>query len=282
MKRAQNPPPSIVISIAKTQHPKRPRHLKSAIDAAQKELSATGQLIPIIVSAEPQGSKKELYTICEGDLIVEAARVLKWRKIKAIVLAYECPSPKAIPDWVDILKRYLAMDMTDYELAESAAMMEEKWDVRGNEFAAVVGLSKPYVYNLIRWYRHVPKEVRAAWQAQHPLVSQAELERYSHMTNEEALKAWRVRTKMLGGRKPFKPHHKNGSNPTPPQRKPRRASVQQIAGLQEEIDQSKLAPEVKILCTNILKFVLGAQKNVPGLTDYKKIPQKLIEDKANA
>lgn len=275
MKRPPNPPPSKVISVPKIQYPDRPRILRSHIEATKKELSATGQIDPIIVSTDLKNENpKEVYTLHEGGIILEAARLLKWRKIRAIVLAHECPVPQAIGDWTELLKRYLDLSMSDYDLAEAAIAMEEKWSVLGTEFAAVLGLSKPYVYNLMRWYKHVPNEVRDAWRFQHPLISQAKLEHYSHLSNEEALRSWKIQTKMLGSDKPFKP---NSENSTPKPRRPRRPTAEQIANLQEAIDGSPLTPEVKRLCSNILKFALGTSKQVPGITDYRKLPQNLVQ-----
>lgn len=279
MKRTHTLPPSKVISIAKIEYPKRPRVLKSAVEARREDLTTTGQITPIIVSAGPDFDKKESYIIRLGTDVLEGARLLKWRKIKAIVIPHDCPVPQAIDFWVDILNRYMKLEMTDYDLAVAALAMNDKWNVMGTEFATMLGLSKPYIYNLVRWYRHAPEPVREAWRDQHPLISQAELERYSHMTNEDALEAWKTRIKMLAKNEPFKPNSKNGKTSSPG-RKPRRASVQQIASLQESIDASQLAPEVKALCSNILRFVLGTQKEIPGITDYKKLPRKLIKDKA--
>lgn len=268
MKRFASAPPTVAIGIPKIQYEKRPRTaMRSQLEAAKTALTQDGLQTPIIVSKED----KDLFTVRHGELELEAARSLRWRKIEAIVIDNECPVPKAIPDWVALFKRRLSMEMTDYDLAEAACAMEEKWRIRGSEFAVRMGMSKPYTYNLMRWFRNLPDPIRIAWREQNALINQAELERYSHMTREECLNAWRLRNKILSNKKNENRQRKSRS---------RRFSEKQVAFLQESIDSSDLAPDVKKLCFNILQFVLGTKKSIPGITDNKKLAPALVEKSA--
>jgi hypothetical protein len=132
-----------------------------------------------------------------------------------------------------------------------------------------------------------PEKVREAWKAGNPVVNQSELERYSHMAKGDAVEAWDLRLRMRASAfEPFMPGGKNKQNGNGPlgtmskQHKPRRASERQISQLQQAIDDSVLTEHVKQLCGNMLKFVLGIEKNVPGITDYQKLPLTIISKDA--
>ena len=300
MNRISNEPPSEIVPLAKIQYESPPKALRKNIDIAKAALKEHGQVKVILILSTsrphiasrkrpkplpPPDGKLGMFTVRSGSVQLEAARELKWKEIKAIVIPEECPTPSIIPEWVKLLEQHTTNPLSDYEIAQSAVDMETKFQVKGSLFATITGISKPYIYNLMRWYRHAPPQVREAWKEKHPLINQAELEFYSHMSSsEDALRAWksRVMTKSSNAQ-PFKPGRNGYARKEDIECRPRRASEKQITLLQESINQSNLSAPAKELCSHIIKFVLGARKDVPGVTRKAKLhPSITTEDSPSA
>ncbi len=289
MNRPSNQPPAQPIPLNKIQYLKPPRTARDEIEKTKVLLKKHGQVNPIVVSKikESRVKKKKRvthpYTLHYGTTELEAARALRWPTIKAIVLDPDTASAfdnnKIVTDWVKILSRQIQYGLSNYDIAESASEMMEKWKIKASQFALIMGLSTPYTYNLMRWYRYLPNEIRSAWKKGHPLVTQGELERYAHMDPEEVLDTWKLRLRMrTTTNTAFKPgQRKNGKNQLPI-KKPRRATERQLVMLQEAIDESVLTPDAKDLCSNLIKFALGFTSRVPGITDYNKLPLSLITE----
>jgi ParB/RepB/Spo0J family partition protein len=273
MKKPSSTPPVELISLPSIQNDSKTKISKKEIKSVVDGLEENGQLVPIIVTKTNNG---EIH-IVRGHAIFEAARELSWKQIKATVIPIgEDQDDDLTGEWIRLVEAHQRYELDDFALAKAAVMMEDKYKIRGSEFARQLGMSNGYAYNLMRWYRSAPDKVREAWRQGHPYINQAELERYSHMTKVEALEAWELRIRMRSSAlEAFKPTRKNGdASPAPT---PRRATEKQIAKLQVAIEQSSLTQPAKDLCTNILKFVLGVEKEVKGITDYQKLHLSLIE-----
>lgn len=277
MKRSSSTPPVEVISTSSINVDSKDKVGKREIKLVADGFEEHGQINAIVVTRSKEGET----TLRSGLAQLEAAKSLGWKEIKATVVPIDDDtSEELIEQWVNLIEGQQKFELDDYQLARAAILMEDKYKIKGSEFARQLGLSNGYTYNLMRWYRSAPDKVREAWKQKHPHINQAELERYSHMTKNEALDAWELRLRMRSSvLDQFQSGRKGGKAETP-LRKNRRATEKQIAQLQTAIDESALVKPVKDLCTNILKFVLGAEKEVRGITDYSKLPLLLIDKEA--
>lgn len=296
MKRILNEPPSEIVALAKIQYEGAPKHLKKNIDSAKAALKEFGQIkVNLIVSisrpqissrkrpkeGQPALTKPGMFTVRSGGNELEAARELGWKEMKAIVVPEECPTLDVIPEWVKVLERHIESPLSDYEIATTAIDMEKRFQVQGGMFANIMGISKPYTYNLMRWYRHAPQVVRNAWEEQHPLINHTLLENFTHFSSsEEIVAAWKSRTiTMSSSFQPYKPGRNGYAKKDDFEPKVRRASEKQIALLLEAVSKSQLITPVKELCAHIIKFTLGARKDVPGLTRRQNFHPSLVIDK---
>lgn len=275
MKRINLTPPVETISIDSIDYDdKAPR---KDVKTLAQQLSDQGQTNAIIVSREPSG-KIRLESGLNGLVTLEAAISAGWKQIRAVVIPIEdARDEQLIKVWCQLIEGRFKQQLDSYSIAQAAVNLEEKFKVRGSEFARQLGLTPGYTYNLMRWFRAVPNKIKEEWRKQHPSINQAELERYSHLPKDEALRLWDQRLKMLTTTEPFKPGRKSNGEQQEYQRKTRRISEKQILKLQAAVDESALARPVKALITNILRFVIGAEKDVAGITDYKKLDLSLIE-----
>ena len=129
------------------------------------------------------------YTAAPEDFaFLQAAKNLRLGKeLSYICIRCPNPVPKAlIAFWQAFLSKALVHGATDYLIAHAAHHAKDKWNIKGSEFAANVGLSAGYVYNLIRWYDRLPQRILTAWKNQSPLITQVDLQAYSNRSQEEA------------------------------------------------------------------------------------------------
>jgi len=287
MKRPTSVPPIELVQISKIASDTRSKASKKEIEKLKEDFESHGQLMAIILT-RCEGSNE--YVLRAGRKRYEAAQSLDWREIKAVVIPIDADTEDAvISEWVKLIEMQQRLELDHYALAKSAAMMEERHKVKGSEFACQLGLSNGYIYNLMRWYRTIPDKVREAWRQGNPLVNQSELERYSHMKKQDALEAWEMRVRLHASAfEPFSPNKKKkpqqetsaqGPNGAL-KRKYRRASEREVSKLQAAIDASPLIKPVKDLLTNLNRFHLGISKQVPGITDYTKLPLDIISKEA--
>ena len=262
------------------------------IEALAADIKIKGQLYPIIVlSPLPH---RESYRLVRGNKRLNAIRELGWKEINAIIIpssldalvAMDDPDAEAtVERFADIMEKLQTKAMSDFDIAKAAIEMKARHGIKGAEFAAVLGLSQGYVYNLTRWYKAAHPEILAAWCEDHPLINQSELERMSHMPRHEALDYFLKRVTMRTTPEPFQPGkkpkgHSNGNGNGKHERN-RRASEIQLVKLQDAIDESDLNVDVKLLCKNIIKFALGASKDVPGITNYHKLPKTILSKRVS-
>lgn len=297
MKRILNEPPSEIVALAKIQYEGAPKHLKRNIESAMAALKEHGQLrVNLIVSTprkripsgrrpkddQPPLTKGLMFTVRSGGTELEAARELGWKEMKAIVIPEECPTPEVLPEWVKILERHIAAPLTDYEIALAAIDMEKQFQVQGGMFANIMGISKPYTYNLMRWYRNATPSVREAWAEKHPLINHTLLENFAHFdSKEEVESAWKSRLITMSSKfQAYKPTRNGYAKKEDFEPRARRASEKQIGNLLETISKSRLTTPVKELCSHLLKFTLGARKDVPGLTHRGKLHASILEQDA--
>lgn len=268
MSRLAGHPPSEIVPIRGIAYPSA-KQIKKPNKQHITDLQQIGQRESIIVC---RPSDIDPHTIVWGSPILEAARSIGWKTIKAIVLAWAHTDP-ITKDWIEILMARQKQPLSPYQIAEYATAMT-KHNINGSLFARITGISHPYTYNTMRWLRALPPEVKTAWKEGNQLLTQNQLEQYAKMSHEEILKSWRTKQRLM---MPFRPHAKNGKKTAPSATKRKRASEPQIVSLQAAIEDAPLLPDVKALCTNILQFVLGHERDVAGITDYRKLPIPLLD-----
>lgn len=259
---------------------------KKEIDALAAEFEASGGMLLAIIVAKnpppPNGKETPSYRLKDGRKRIEVAKKLGWKEIKAVVIPpfSEYTSADTIVDkFVDLASRLQRREMKDYDIAKAACEMKDRYEIKGATFASVLGLSQGYTYNLTRWFSSMPAEIKDAWKNDHPFISQAELERMSHMPKQEVLGYFEKRQAMRSvPQEPFTPGKRNRAANAAA--RARRASEAQLLKLQEALDESPLIEPAKSLCTAIIKFALGASKEVPGVTNYQKLPKELLSREA--
>jgi len=269
MKRAASDIPAEVILISKIENlPDKTPGDKKDLDTLLESIEQGGLHHAIIVKPTKTG-----YILEAGKRRVYCVKKLGWKEIKAIVIdPKNGVPPAATMEIIRLIESFQHGELSGYEIARAANNLEEKHKVSGGDLARQLGLSQGYTYNLMRRWRNVPQQIRDAWKNHHPLLNQDQLEVYSHMPKEEVLLDWQKRLRLKGTSDPFVPGKKNGAKKL----KPRRASERQIMKLLDAVDESYLIDPVKDLITSVLRFTLGIEKSVSGLTDYKKLPHIII------
>lgn len=281
MKRPVNDIPAEPISLALISvEGKAPG--KKEVDTLVEEIEISGgMLYPIIVAKNPPNGKEHSYRLKHGRKRYEAAKRLGWKEVKCVVIPpFEAENSDTIVNkFADLADRLQRKELKDYDIAKAAVEMKDKYDIKGATFAVVLGLSQGYTYNLTRWYSSMPGEIRDAWKNEHPFISQAQLEHMSHMPKGEILNYFEKRQAMLAApQMPFMPGKRTRAANAAA--RARRASEAQLLKLQEALDESPLTDSVKNLCSSIIKFALGASKDVPGITNYQKLPKELLSREA--
>lgn len=294
MKRPTSNIPAEVISINQiVVESKLPSGLKKEIAVLSEQIKENGLVYPIVVATglapgpaaeseeggkESSKKEKEVYRLKAGQKRLEAAKLAGWREIKAVVIPPIIETLALEDRFTTLIEKCQRKELSDYDIAQAAVDLEEKHEVKGTEFARVMGISQGYTYNLMRWFKAVPQEIRTAWKNDHPLLNQTELETISHMQHGEGRAYWEKRLKMHHAPEPFQPG--KGGSRTSAERKSRRPTETQLIKFLEAIDETNLIDPVKELLGHVVRFSLGVSKNVPGITDYRKLHPSLIKKDA--
>lgn len=296
MKRPKNEIPAQVVPIDDIGIEDEQSFKKKDIETLAAEIEEKGGLLyPVVIMINTKAKAGDPSYVMRkgwGRKRLEAAHHLKWKTITAVVIPPidEVAERDSLLDNVADLIGKMQMNLvTDYDIGKIVSEMEQKHGVKRNQIANIVGLSQGYMYNLVRWYRNVPNEVRDAWKNDHPHMNQALLDKFSHMEPREAAVAWKKIIDLRSSPTPYMPDlgKKNGhgrveteDGVVPVRKRPHRASETQMANLMAAINDSVLKPEVKQFGLHVIKFALGLTKNVPGITDYQKLKPEIIDLKA--
>lgn len=277
--------PTEIVSTSQIQVEDKPRkwNKEDIADLAEKIQEAKGLFYPVII-ARNSGKKNTIPFYMKdgwGRKRLEAVSALGWDKVTAVIIPhFEHPqSAKITEKLVKTIESRLRNELSDYELAKIADYFERQYQISPGEFARIVGISIGYCYNLIRRYNNIPDEVREAWETKDKLISQIELEKMSHMSSPEALIYWKKRVELRTTPIPFNPNERKRVARIEHSNKNRRAPESKIVKLADAINDSPLKENIRELCLNIIKFTLGNIDNVPGITDYTKLANDLIDHK---
>jgi hypothetical protein len=257
----------------------KPRGGSKEIDALAREIERQkGIHFPIIVMSVEDGlcpyaikngwGRKRLDAICQ----------LKWKEVMVVIMPSfskkENPI-KVASAFASVIEACLHGNLSDYDLARAACEMEDRHKVKGAEFARVLGISQGYTYNLMRWLRHLPKEVLDSWKDGSRLINQTALEHMSHLEKPEALAYFRKLTAMRTIPEPTSPERKEGRRQRLTDRR-KRPSETKLIKLGEAVEESVLKQPVKDLCLHFVRYSMGVVKQIPGITDYKKLDPSLV------
>lgn len=243
----------------------------------------SGLLYPIVVCVDHKATAREpTYKIKNGwgRKRLEAAHQLGWKKITAVVIppVSGVIRPAEVVDKLARLIEKIQTDaVSDYDIGKVVSDIEENHGFKRSEVARIVGLSLGYMYNLVRWYRNVPVEVRDAWRDDHAYMNQSTLDTMSHMKPSEALLYWKKVVAARSAPTPYSPDGKSNGESNGTNRKPHKATEKQLFNLIKALTDSPLCDPARKLTIDIAKFSLGILKDVPGITDYRKLDPYLLD-----
>jgi hypothetical protein len=100
----------------------------------------------------------------------------------------------------------------------------------------------------------------------------------SHMKPSEAVLHWKKVVAMRSSPAPYTPDGKKANGESNgASRKPHKATETQMINLMKALAESPLRDPIRKLCCDIVKFSLGSTKEVPGITDYRKLDPYLLD-----
>jgi ParB/RepB/Spo0J family partition protein len=289
MKRPRSEVPAQVIEIddigvEESSGVKKEISKKDISELAKDMTDKKGLLYPIIVCVDPDANSREpTYKIKNGwgRKRLEAAHQLGWKSIAAVVIppVNGVLEPDLLVQKLATLIEQIQTDaVSDYDIGKIVSDIEKQHGFKRSEVARVVGLSLGYMYNLVRWYRNVPPEIKDAWKEDHAYMNQSVLDAMSHMKPNEAILHWKKVVAMRSSPTPYSPTGKkangeaNGVN-----RKPHKATETQMINVLKAFAESPLRDPIRKLCSDAVKFCLGTLKDIPGITDYRKLDPYLLD-----
>ncbi len=287
MKRPRREVPHLVIEIDEigVEDDKSAASKKEISDLAKDITEKNGLLYPIVICVDENANPKQpTYKIKNGwgRKRLEAAHLLGWKKITAVVIppVTGVLKPAEVVDKLANLIQAIQTDaISDYGIGKTVSEIENQHGLKRSEIAKIVGLSLGYMYNLVRWYTHVPTPIKNAWRDDHPYMNQSVLDAMSHMKASDAINHWDKIVAMRSSPTPFSPDGKkvNGEASNGAPRKPHKATETQMVNLMKALNESPLRDPVRKLGLDIAKFALGITKEVPGITDYRKLDPYLLD-----
>jgi ParB/RepB/Spo0J family partition protein len=227
----------------------------------QESIQLEGLKLPIVVVKSPI---EGYYHVRAGFRRVMAIRNLNWESIPAIVLPPDTPVLEEY--WINIIENTAREKLNTYELAEAAKLMRDRFKVPPKIFAKKAGHSPDYIYDLLLCIDRLPLEVLEDWRkgAKLPLKILVKL---STLTPTEAVRNCRL---WLGQRRITTDDALRSLNQKPSSVRSDRLwsakGIERLQRLHMAIKVSSLPPETKRVCTDIVEYLQGTKKHVPGLT----------------
>jgi len=229
-------------------------------------IRSEGIMIPIKVVADP--ANKDTWLLRSGFRRVDAANILKWKHIPAIILPDDLPEDMEY--WGHIVEN-TSRNLHAYEIALAAKIMRDEFKIGYKEFALRAGYHAHYVDNLLRAIDRLPPEIVDKWKARESIPFDI-LYDWSTMLPSEALKAYNVHAGL----------HPNISRietvpsrpPTPRERiqhQIRTASetgFKRMKNARDALEMStKIDPILQDFGLKVIDFCMGARPNIPGVYD---------------
>lgn len=230
----------------------------SRLTELQESIELEGLKVPIVVVEAPVSG---YYHVRAGFRRVMAIRNLRWFSIPAIVLPPDTPELEEY--WINIIENTAREKLNTYELAEAAKLMRDRFKIAPKDFAKKAGHAYDYIQDLLLCIDRLPLEVLENWRngAKLPLKILVKL---STLSPTEAVRNCRL---WLGQHR-IDPTQALKMLERKPVRSDRLWSVRGIERLQKlhmAIKVSRLSDDTKRVCLDIVEYLQGARKHVPGL-----------------
>ena len=155
---------------------------REKLEFLAESMEREGLKIPIIVV--PSIHSSGVYHVRAGFRRVAAARMLKWSKIPAIILAPDIPA--ITEQWINVIENSKD-SLATYEIAKAAQTMRDQFGIKPREFAIKTGISEGYTYDFLRAIDRLPPELIEAWKEKKPIPIGA-LIRWSALHPDEAIR----------------------------------------------------------------------------------------------
>lgn len=165
------------------------RVLIDGIKELAAELEFQGQLSPILVT--PTGRKDKPFALVAGFRRVEAAKLLKWKNIKAIVQPMANEKEAFLANVAENLARNA---LTSYEFALTLKRMRDNYGMTAPEIAARIasakGLSKSNINNHISAIESLHPKILKAWAAEDEICNLGRIFTWKALSKEQQLEEY--------------------------------------------------------------------------------------------
>jgi ParB/RepB/Spo0J family partition protein len=267
---------SELILVAKIADDPRFHNFRTSVDLAklsdlQTSIDLEGLRSPIVViESMPAGR----YYPRAGFRRLQAIRNLGWEKIPAIVLPADTPESEEY--WTNILENSAREKLSTYEIACAAKLMRDKFGVAGTTFAKKSGHSPDFVSKLLLCADRLPAEVLHSWQRgdRVPFSIYHKLACMSPIEAIKNLRLWmgqhRIDTETSRAEDALR---RLQTKRTVPDKLLTVRGIERTQRLLVAIKISRLPPETKRLCTEIVEYCQGGRKRVDKIVDdHKRVP----------
>jgi ParB/RepB/Spo0J family partition protein len=127
------------------------------LEGLQASIKADGLKVPIAVVEKANGT----FAVRAGFRRWKCIKRLMWTEVPAVVL----PANMTLEDeyWVNILENATRKSLTTYELARSAKIMRDEFEVSASDFARRTGNSQGYVSKMLSCMDNLPEILIDHW-----------------------------------------------------------------------------------------------------------------------
>jgi ParB/RepB/Spo0J family partition protein len=224
----------------------------------QDSIQDVGLKIPIVVIRSPF---EGYYYVRAGFRRLTAIRNLGWETITAIILPADTPETEEY--WINIIENTAREKLSTYELAEAARLMRDRFKTPPAVFAKKAGHSLEYISKLLICIDRLPEEVIQVWQSGDRLPLDV-LSRLASLNRNEAIRNCRlwIGQHRLDLAERFRALQRK------PEKSGRLWTVKGLARSQRlhmALKTSNLSDETKKLCLELVEYLQGARKHIPGI-----------------
>ncbi len=238
-------------------------------EALMESMSNEGLKIPILIIPNEEGR----FFVRAGFRRLKCAKKLGWKTIPAIVLPPNTPEKDEY--WANILENVTRKHLSTYELASSALMMKNKFQITPREYASKTGFHPSYVTQMIFALENLPEQLVENWKNGASL-SFNEWYKLSLLDRDHALKIYN-RWLGLQVKRPEEydrsDRDQNGKQLAPAW------MLDRFKRLYIGIEASDLDPRTRDLVLKVIEYCEGSISKIPGVYEPRK--QSHYEDKAD-
>jgi len=242
------------------------------IEELARTIEADGVLMqPIVVVRRPP-PRDDRFLVRVGHRRTEAFKKRGWPEIRATIL----PSDMSEIDyfWLNISENLNRKQLTDYEIAKRGQELIDRFEITPTDYAKRVHLSPKHINNLLRWLRTLPDEILAAWKTDHALITQASLEKMSHLSELEALEYWRSQYASLPGLE-----SPSGKRERSKIRRPSDRALVAVHGTLETYPMPRSASSVRQAMLELIEYCMGKRGDLPTLGIRPQLALRAVQQR---